>query len=483
MRHLQTIPLARVNGADVAHVHGINLLKSTVLGLDNEKEHNENEDTAASGKYKAVQVVNLVGNEASEEGQHKVPEPVGGSGQTHAGTAVTQRVQLGVDTPDQRSPTNSKSGNGETREGNEDATGCGGLGGINGVEGEVADKGVDEERHHHPSSTDHENGTATEALDDPQTSNGAHDVDGAENDLGGVAVLDTGGGEDGGTEVEEEVGTSKLLASLENNTKSGAEQHARASEDLSEMELGRALALLVQLGLDVGNLLVDNGAVGRQTDELRDGLASLFDAALGIGIARGLGEEENTSSEEQCPSESQTVGNAPCGTVGVGLVSAPVDHFSSPNTKGDQKLVRRDNDTADFGGCTLGLVHRDDDRHGTNAKTGDETAHGELNPVVRRGDFDRGTDASKEGGSGDGKSTTDEISKLASNQGTEEGSDTEETNDGTLTGGAEFVHSAAGEGTESLGIVVHWEEAGNLTTNKKQSIAGMQSKVQATAHT
>ena len=132
----------------------------------------------------------------------------------------------------------------------------------------MTDKGVDEERHHHPGSTNHEDGAATEALDDPQTSNGAHDVDGAENDLSGVAVLDTGGGEDGRTEVEEKVGTSELLTSLENNTESGAEQHARASEDLGEVELGGTLALLVQLGLDVGNLLVDNGAVGRQTNEL-----------------------------------------------------------------------------------------------------------------------------------------------------------------------------------------------------------------------
>lgn len=68
MRHLQAIPLARVNGADVANVHGINLLKSTVLGLNNEEEYNENEDTTAPGKHKAVKVINLVGNEASEEG-------------------------------------------------------------------------------------------------------------------------------------------------------------------------------------------------------------------------------------------------------------------------------------------------------------------------------------------------------------------------------------------------------------------------------
>lgn len=330
----------------------------------------------------------------------------------------------------------------------------------------MADKGVDEERHHHPRRTDHEDGTATEALDDPQAGNGAHDVDGAENDLGGVAVLDAGGGEHGGTEVEEEVGTSELLTSLKNNTEGGAEQHTRASEDLCEMELCGAFALLVQLSLDVGNLLVDNGAAVGETDELGDGLASLFDAALGVGIARGLGEEENTGSEEQGPSESQAVGNAPCGTVGVGLVSAPVDHLSSPDTKGNEELVRRNNDTADLGGCALGLVHGDDDGHGTNAETGDETAHGELNPVVRRGDFDRGTDAGEEGGSRDGKSTTDEISKLAGDEGTEERSDTEETDDGTLTGGAEFVHSAAGEGTESLSIVVHGEEAGNLTTNK-----------------
>ena len=147
-------------------------------------------------------------------------------------------------------------------------------------------------------------------------------------------------------------------------------------------------------------------------------------------------------------------------------MSAPVDHLSSPDTKGNQELIRRDNDTTNLGGCALGLVHGDDDGHGTDAETGDETAHSELNPVVRRGDFDGGTDAGEEGGSGDGKSTTDEISKLAGDEGTEERSNTEKTDNGTLTGGAEFVDSAAGEGTKSLGIVVHGEEAGNLTTDK-----------------
>lgn len=58
-------PLARRDGVDVLHVHGVNLLKSSVLGLDDEEEDNQDEGSTATSEDEAVEVVDVVGDESS----------------------------------------------------------------------------------------------------------------------------------------------------------------------------------------------------------------------------------------------------------------------------------------------------------------------------------------------------------------------------------------------------------------------------------
>jgi hypothetical protein len=57
-------PRTGLDGVDVQDVHGVNLLESAVLGLDQEEEDNEHEDGAASGEDETVQVVDGVGDES-----------------------------------------------------------------------------------------------------------------------------------------------------------------------------------------------------------------------------------------------------------------------------------------------------------------------------------------------------------------------------------------------------------------------------------
>lgn len=57
------LPLARSDGVDVLNVHGVNLLKSTVLGFDQEEEDNEYKDCTAAGEDQTVVVVNSIGDE------------------------------------------------------------------------------------------------------------------------------------------------------------------------------------------------------------------------------------------------------------------------------------------------------------------------------------------------------------------------------------------------------------------------------------
>lgn len=57
-------PAARRDGVDVLDVHGVNLLESSVLGLDDEEEDNQDEGGTATSEYEAVEVVDVVGNES-----------------------------------------------------------------------------------------------------------------------------------------------------------------------------------------------------------------------------------------------------------------------------------------------------------------------------------------------------------------------------------------------------------------------------------
>jgi hypothetical protein len=295
-----------------------------------------------------------------QETDEEVEEPVGSSGESHAATAVLRGVHLSDDGPDKRTPGGSEGDNSQAGEGNEDGTGSGGVERVLTVESKVTDEGVDEETHHHPSGSNHEGLSAATLLDNVETTEGTETVDRAENELGDVAVLETGGSKDSGTEIKEEVDTSELLASLENNTEEGTVEHALASEDLNEAGLGER-ALFVELLLDVVNLSVDTGRVDVETGKVGDGLSGLFLLTVSVGKTGRLGKQKDTSSKEKSPEEVKTVGNSPGRTAGV-VVGAPVDNLSSPDTESDKELVARDDETSNDGGGALGLVHGDSDR-------------------------------------------------------------------------------------------------------------------------
>lgn len=295
-----------------------------------------------------------------QETDEEVEEPVGSSGESHAATAVLRGVHLSDDSPDKGTPCGSEGNNGQAGEGNEDGTGCGSVERVRTVESEVSNEGVDEEAHHHPGSTDHQRLSATTLLDDVETAEGTETVDRAENELGDVAVFETGGSKDSGTEVEEEVDTSELLTGLEDNTEDGTVHHALTSEDLNETGLGKR-ALFVKLLLDVGDLAVNTGGVDVETGKIGDGLSGLFLLTLSVGEARGLGKQEDTSSKEKSPEEVEAVGNSPGSTAGV-LVGSPVNNLGCPDAESDKELVARDDETSDDGGGALRLVHGDSDR-------------------------------------------------------------------------------------------------------------------------
>lgn len=346
-----------------------------------------------------------------QETDEEVEEPVGSSGESHAATAVLRGIHLSDDSPDKGTPCGSEGNNGQAGEGNEDGTGCGGVERVLTVESEVANEGVDEEAHHHPGGTDHQRLSATTLLDDVETAEGTETVDRAENELGDVAVLETGGSKDGGTEVEEEVDTSELLTSLEDDTEDGAVHHALASEDVDKAGGGERV-LFVKLLLDIGDLTVNTRGVDVETSKVGDGLSGLFLLTLSVGKSGRLGKQKDTSSEEKGPEEVETVGNSPGSTASV-VIGSPVDHLSTPDTKCNKELVARDDKTSDDSRSTLGLVHGNSNRKSTDTKTCNQSTNSVLVPGVLRSDLDNSSNASRQGGDRDGHATTNAITEIA----------------------------------------------------------------------
>jgi hypothetical protein len=60
-------PLGRSDGVDVLDVHGVDLLESSVLGLDDEEEDDGDEGSTTSGVDETVEVVNGISDESGAE--------------------------------------------------------------------------------------------------------------------------------------------------------------------------------------------------------------------------------------------------------------------------------------------------------------------------------------------------------------------------------------------------------------------------------
>lgn len=455
------LPAAGVPGADLLLVHGLDLLKTAVLGLDHKEVDESGKGQAAAGEHQAVKVADVVGDGTGEERHEEVPEPVGRGGQGHGRSAVASGVELSNDSPDERTPSGGESDDKEAGENDEDVAGGGGAGRVDGVEDKVTDKRVDEEAHGHPQGTNDEGLAAANILDNPETGDSAANVDGTKNDLGNVRVLETGGLEDGGSVVEEEVGTSKLLARLKDDTNEGATQHG-LSEDLVPLSIGASL-LLLELLANLVDLNVDGAGGGLETGKAGNGVAGLINAANTVGVTGRLGKEQYAGTENQGPEEGDTVGNTPRAGVAE-VVSAIVDHLSSPDTESDEELVARDENTTENGGRRLRLVHGDDDGQGTDTNTGDKTADSELGPFRGGSDLDDCSDAGEKGGRRDGDTATERIGNLASDERTQKGTSGEKGDNNTLAVGFKDIAVSVVVVGKPATEVGHIEETGDLTT-------------------
>lgn len=138
-------------------------------------------------------------------------------------------------------------------------------------------------------------------------------------------------------------------------------------------------------------------------------------------------------------------------------MSAEVDHVRGPDTESNEELVASNKDTTDGARSGLSLVHGDDDGKSTNTDTIDETTGSELAPRGAGRDLDDDTDGSPEGEEGDTELASDDIGESTSDQGTDGGTTTEKSSDGTLAVGAEVVGTVGVLLTETSEVVGHLE--------------------------
>lgn len=101
---LRRLPLGALPRLHMQHVHGVDFLEGTALGLIDEEVRDEDAREAAARENVAVGVVDGARDEGREEGDEEVPSPVGGGCDTDGDGTVAGWVEFTADSPDHRSP-------------------------------------------------------------------------------------------------------------------------------------------------------------------------------------------------------------------------------------------------------------------------------------------------------------------------------------------------------------------------------------------
>ena len=206
--------LAALPGRNMVDIHVVQLLKGTVLTLDDEEIDNKDTDKQTPGEDITIGEVDVLGDEGCEETDEEVPQPVGGSGEGHSLGTILGGEELGGNSPNHRAPGHRvlwqvsfvvfQRGIQWTYSGDEEAghnnhcLACGGVGlRVIHIEREVADRREDHEEDKHASATDDEGLATTKVLDDVKTAKGGAKVNSTKNDLSDKTVVEASALEDG----------------------------------------------------------------------------------------------------------------------------------------------------------------------------------------------------------------------------------------------------------------------------------------------
>ena len=222
----------------------------------------------------------------------------------------------------------------------------------------------------------------TEPLNGIERDGGREHVDEGKDERGQEDVLDgTGRLEERSRVVEHKVDTGPLLHHLEGGTEDGAAKIGLGmAETTSEARspsgeptaLGDVLGLVLGVGDNFSDFPVDVIGIGGLATKAGKNDTSLFNTAL-LDVPTGrVGKKEETSCEDDTPSELDTDGNTVLARVFT-VLDGIVDNSSQHDTDGDAELVARDEGTTNFLGGDFGHVEDDNGRDEADTETGNET--------------------------------------------------------------------------------------------------------------
>lgn len=368
-------PLGRVSGSRLLH-HLVDLLQGQTLGLGDEEvgvdkgAGAETTPDEEDGRLEVAAVLaDHVGSDDSNDG---VPEPVGGGGQTDTTRSDGEREDLANDDPGTGTPGGGEEEDEDGDEGDlsvdgRDVVGDAGIrislggGGVGVVEADGDTNDGDEElADEHTQGTEDENLASAESLDSPEGEGSRADVDEGEDEGDEERVFNgTSGLEEGGGVVEDEVDTGPLLHHLERGTEDGSSKVGLGGPETALEAVGPAAepggvgdqsTLVLLVGNNLSNLSLDElGVLGLAADA-RQGVNGSRDITLLDVVSWGVGEEEETTTEDDSPGELETDGDA----VGVGAVEAlgaVDDARGEKETNGDAELVTGDEGTTNLFGA------------------------------------------------------------------------------------------------------------------------------------
>ena len=204
----------------------------------------------------------------------------------------------------------------------------------------------------------------------------------------------------------------------------------------SPATLGNELQLVLVVSNDFSQFLLDIFGFARLGSESSQSLGRLVDLAPLDEEARGFWEEHEATTENQGPQHLNSNGNTVRAGV-LAILGCVRDTGSKKETDRNAKLIARDDSTTDSLGRDLGHVQNDDGGHESNAEASDQsTGDHQTETRAGGGSFENGTNQEDNAADDDGNSAAEEIGKITSNDGAEEGTSRKDRNDqGLLPGG------------------------------------------------
>lgn len=462
-------PLSRGSGSSLLH-HLINLLERQALGLGDEEvgvDEGAGAQTAPDEEDGGLEVATVGADHVGgDDGDDGVPEPVRGGGQTDTTRSDGEREDLADDDPGTRAPGGGEPEDEDGDEGDLGVDGADVVGddavrvasggrGVGVVEADSdTNDGDDELADKHTESTDEEDASATESLNGPEGQGSRADVDEGEDERHEEDVADsTGGLEEGRRVVEDEVDTGPLLHHLHRSTEDGSAKVRLAIPEAALEAVGPAaepssigddLALVLLVGDDLGDLRLDVLGVLRLATDSGEGFDGVLDAATLDEVSRRVGEEEETTAEDDGPGELETDGDL-VGLHAVEVLGSVDDAGSEEETDGDAELVTGDEGTADLLGANLRHVQDDNGRLETDTDTGNETTDDDASESITMtsNHLNNNTNSVDEATHDDSPLAADTVGKITSDEGTEEGTAGEDGGDERRVALAEAVGTSA----------------------------------------